>query len=134
MPFTRDVAVKAPSNTVSEARLASKLKQLPRNVSANVIEKALTLYVILTDKNTPAWARALVLAALVYLMNPLDVIPDTTPVIGYTDDLMVMTLTLERLSRLITPNIKKRVSELLPWDRKSKTITPESSGKTRKEK
>ena len=119
----------SPPTTVTEARLVNKLGKIPRSVSATVIEKAIMLYVILTDRNTPAWARVLVLAALVYLINPWDAIPDNIPVVGYTDDVAVMAITLERLSSLITPDIKRRAKELLPWDRKRKTLTPDSSGK-----
>lgn len=105
---------------INEAKLTDKLRHIPRDVSAVVIEKAITLYVILTDSKTPGWARALVLAALVYFINPLDAIPDVLPLLGYTDDIALMAFTLEWLSSLITPDTKQRAKELMPWDKKSK--------------
>ena len=122
-----------PPETVNEAQLAEKLRSIPRNVSVTIMEKAIMLYVILMDKQTPAWARVLVLTALVYFINPFDAIPDAVPFFGYTDDIALMAFTLERLSRLITPDMKQRVKERLPFDKKCKTTTSESSGNKRKE-
>ncbi len=36
--------------------------------------------------------KALVVGALLYFINPLDVIPDITPFLGFTDDLGVIYL------------------------------------------
>ena len=99
-----------PEPQVDEATLRSKLLSVP----ATVVEKALVLYVILTDRFTPVWVRALVAAALVYLLNPLDAIPDALPGIGLVDDLAVLALTLERLSRFATPRVRLRARCMAP--------------------
>jgi len=78
------------------------------------VEKALLLYVLLTARETPAWVRALVLAALAYLINPLDALPDALVGIGLTDDLAVLALALERVSRYVTPAVRERARELTP--------------------
>lgn len=41
------------------------------------------------------WALATVAFALFYLVSPLEVIPDVIPLIGYLDDIAVMTLALK---------------------------------------
>ena len=48
-----------------------------------VINKALTLYYCARDTDTPAWASTIIYGALVYLINPVDAIPDILPM-GYT--------------------------------------------------
>ena len=101
---------KPPEPHIDASALRSKLLTVP----SIVVEKALILYVILTDKFTPLWVRALVVAALVYLINPLDLIPDALPGIGLTDDLAVLVLTLERLSRFVTPRVKLRAKRMAP--------------------
>ena len=111
---------------VDEAALRSKLLVVP----SIIVEKALVLYVILTDRFTPAWVRALVVAALVYLINPLDLVPDAIPGIGLADDLAVLALTLERLSRFATPRVRMRAKRMAPeWlargDDNTETHTPE---------
>jgi uncharacterized membrane protein YkvA (DUF1232 family) len=41
-------------------------------------------------------------AALGYFLSPIDLIPDCTPVIGFTDDLAVLTYAINLLSTLVT--------------------------------
>jgi uncharacterized membrane protein YkvA (DUF1232 family) len=96
--------------TVDESSLRQKLLSVP----AHIVEKALVLYVLLTARDTPAWVRAIVVVALAWLINPLDLIPDALVGIGLTDDLAVMALALERTSRYVTPAIRKRAKELAP--------------------
>jgi len=52
-----------------------------------VIEKALILYYCMLDRDTPAWAKAVIVGALGYFILPADAIPDLIPVVGYADDL-----------------------------------------------
>lgn len=40
-----------------------------------------------------------VIAAVIYFVNPFDVIPDFTPILGLTDDLTVIGFTLTRLRK-----------------------------------
>lgn len=51
-----------------------------------VIDKVLRLYYALQDKDTPIWAKSIIVGALAYFISPLDAIPDITPVVGYVDD------------------------------------------------
>ncbi len=101
---------KPPPNTIDESALRAKLLVVP----SIIVEKALILYIILTDRLTPLWVRALVAATLIYLINPLDAIPDVLPGIGLADDLAVIAVTLERLSRFVTPRVKMRAKRLAP--------------------
>jgi uncharacterized membrane protein YkvA (DUF1232 family) len=120
---------------LDEGAFGRKLRRVP----GTIVEKALTLYVILTDGATPVWARALVLAAITYLINPFDAIPDALPGIGLADDLAVLALALERLSRFVTPGVEARVKELSPsWmsdasgdDESQPTEKPEIKTKAR---
>jgi len=52
---------------------------------------------LLKDARVPAAEKALFLAAIVYVISPLDLIPDIFPFIGQVDDLYVVALTLLRL-------------------------------------
>lgn len=57
-----------------------------------LFEKGLILYEALKDKDTPAWARGVIIAALGYLISPLDLVPDAIPFIGLADDFVVLAL------------------------------------------
>jgi uncharacterized membrane protein YkvA (DUF1232 family) len=52
---------------------------------------------LLRDARVPGAEKALFLAAIVYVVSPLDLIPDVFPFIGQVDDIYVVALTLLRL-------------------------------------
>lgn len=52
---------------------------------------------MLKDARVPTAEKALFLAAIVYVISPLDFIPDVFPFIGQVDDIYVVALTLLRL-------------------------------------
>lgn len=52
---------------------------------------------LLKDARVPSAEKALFLAAIVYVISPLDFIPDIFPFIGQIDDIYVVALTLLRL-------------------------------------
>lgn len=52
---------------------------------------------LLTDKRVPTAEKALFAAAIVYVIVPLDFIPDIFPFIGQVDDLYLVSLALLRL-------------------------------------
>ena len=102
------------SRHYSERGFRQKVRAMPRNAGRAVVERAVTLYVILTDRETPLWARALIVGALGYFVWPLDAIPDTIPVLGYADDAAVMGLVLSQVGRFATPAMRERVQRLMP--------------------
>lgn len=71
----------------SETSFWDKLKKYAVVAGREVVEKALILYEALKDKDTPTWARGVIIAALGYFISPIDAIPDTVPIAGYADDL-----------------------------------------------
>ena len=52
---------------------------------------------LLKDARVPTAEKALFLAAIVYVISPIDFIPDIFPFIGQVDDIYVVALTLLRL-------------------------------------
>ena len=52
---------------------------------------------LLRDMRVPAAEKALFVAAIVYFVMPIDLIPDIFPFIGQVDDIYVVALTLLRL-------------------------------------
>jgi uncharacterized membrane protein YkvA (DUF1232 family) len=52
---------------------------------------------LLKDARVPTAEKALFLAAIVYVVSPIDLIPDIFPFIGQVDDLYMVALTLLRL-------------------------------------
>ena len=54
--------------------------------SRQTLTTALVLFYCLKDRDTPAWARGVIVGALGYLILPLDMVPDIIPGAGYGDD------------------------------------------------
>lgn len=81
-----------------------------------VIDKALQLYYALQEPGTPAWEKAVIIGALGYFISPIDAIPDMTPVIGYVDDLGVLTMAVAAVAMHITDDVKAKASaKLAEW-------------------
>lgn len=92
----------------SEESFWDKVKNFAVKAGKEVIEKALILYYCFADKDTPAWAKAIILGALGYFILPIDAIPDAAPLIGFTDDLGVIVAA----SVAVAAHIKKEHIEL----------------------
>ena len=56
---------------------------------------------LLTDREAPASVRIAIAGLLVYLVNPIDVIPEFVPVLGPLDDVVVAVLVLRYVCRRI---------------------------------
>jgi len=63
---------------------------------------------LLTDPRVPRTEKALVAAAIVYAIIPLDLIPDMIPFVGQVDDLYLIALTLLRLMQRTDPRIVRQ--------------------------
>ena len=55
------------------------------------------LYRLFKDGRVPVAEKALLVGAIVYIVSPLDLIPDVLPFIGEVDDLYLVALTVLRL-------------------------------------
>ena len=85
----------------SDADFWKKIAKLPSHLR-EIRSKALLLWSLLKDPQTPIAHKVMIIAALGYLICPLDVIPDHLMPIGLIDDLAVLTSVLMKLSHLIT--------------------------------
>jgi uncharacterized membrane protein YkvA (DUF1232 family) len=97
----------------SEQGFWAKLRDYALAAGSAVIEKALALYYCATDSDTPAWARGVIYGALGYFIFPIDAIPDTMPVIGYTDDLGVLVAAAAAVAAHMKPEHAERAKAML---------------------
>jgi len=56
---------------------------------------------MLADARTPAAAKLVALAAILYVILPLDLIPDYVPIYGLVDDIIVVAIAVVAIWRLI---------------------------------
>jgi len=91
----------------------SVLSRLLRRAGRTIARPALECFEMLIDGSTPHQARITVLAALTYLVLPLDLIPDFIPAAGFADDMVALTALLGLCTRHVTPVIKERAQRKL---------------------
>jgi uncharacterized membrane protein YkvA (DUF1232 family) len=60
---------------------------------------------LLLDARVSIWPKALLGAGVVYVLSPLDLIPDVVPVIGEVDDLVVLILLCRLFVYLCPPDV-----------------------------
>ena len=59
------------------------------------------LAALMTDRAVPGRAKILLAALAVYLVKPLDLIPDFIPLLGWLDDAVLVALVLDRLVEIL---------------------------------
>jgi uncharacterized membrane protein YkvA (DUF1232 family) len=91
----------------SESSFWQKLASGAKAAGSEVIEKALLMYYATMDKDTPVWARTVLVGALGYFICPLDAIPDAIPIAGYADDIGAITAALSMVVAHIKPEHKE---------------------------
>jgi len=89
------------------------LRRLLRRAGRTLARPALECLELLLDAKTPPQVRLTMLAALTYLLVPMDLIPDFIPAAGFGDDMVALTALLGLCSRHVTPQIKERAQRKL---------------------
>ena len=121
VPFEEVHEVQNYGSYYSDNRFLKKVERVAKKVGATVLLPVFTLYYMLQDDKVSLQHKAYIVGALGYFILPIDLIPDgILPVIGFTDDIAVMTLVLKLVKDSITPEIKARanarVSEITGTD------------------
>jgi len=70
----------------SGPRLWRTLRKAALTAGRKTLLTALILFYCLQDRDTPTWAKGVIVGALGYLVLPMDLIPDIIPGAGYGDD------------------------------------------------
>lgn len=101
------------SKEYSDSGFWEKVRTYARAAGEGVLEPALKMYHSALDSDTPAWAKATIIASLGYFISPVDAIPDIAPVVGYTDDLGVLVAALATTAAHIKEEHTKKAKETL---------------------
>jgi len=88
-----------------------KLCKFARTLRRELVEKTLTLYYAMQDKDTPMWAKAVIAASLGYLIFPADAIPDIIPGAGYADDSGALATAFGTVAMHIKPEHKQNAKD-----------------------
>ena len=84
-----------------EENLWYKLEKIGKKIS--FAKDVVALYRYMTSSLVSWHRKAIVIAGLIYFISPIDTIPDIAPLIGYLDDLGVITALLKFLGSELIP-------------------------------
>lgn len=106
------------SQHYTEQGFWDKVYSVAKLAGRQVIEKALILFFCLTDNQTPAWAKIIIIGALGYFISPIDAVPDFFPFVGYSDDLAVLIAAIQSIAIVIKhEHYEKANQKLNEWFR-----------------
>ena len=93
-------------NQYSQAGFMKKIKKYGKVIGLGAIYKALQLWYVMQKPEVPASTKVIIMGALGYLISPLDFIPDLTPILGYSDDIVAITYALIQVHDYIDDDMK----------------------------
>lgn len=100
----------------SESRFWKTLKRYSRRMGQGTVYSALLLFYAYKRKDTPGWAKRIVVGTLGYLLFPFDAIPDLSPLIGFTDDIGILSFGLVTIAAYVNDEARKQArSHLEKW-------------------
>jgi uncharacterized membrane protein YkvA (DUF1232 family) len=98
----------AAAHWYSGPHLWSTLKKVAASAGRKTLLSALILFYCLKDRDTPTWAKGVIVGALGYLILPVDLIPDIIPGAGYGDDWGAIVAALATVSAYIKDDHKAK--------------------------
>ncbi|HOJ37057.1 MAG TPA: YkvA family protein [Ignavibacteriales bacterium] len=81
--------------------LESKLKKIAAKIK--IVRHILALYRYMKSSQIPFLHKSIVIAGLMYFILPLDAIPDFMPIIGFLDDIGIITALAKYLQMELEP-------------------------------
>lgn len=97
----------------SEEGFWEKALDVLKVVGAKVIYEVLLLFYAAQNPNCPMNIKTAIYATLGYFISPLDLIPDITPVIGFSDDIMAIGAALAMAHMFIDDNVSQQAKDTM---------------------
>ena len=66
-------------------------------------------FLILFDRQTPLYVKLILAVGLLYILVPVDIIPDTIPLLGWLDDLAIASFLVALALKLVPKEVMARV-------------------------
>ncbi len=77
------------------------------------LQKLRYYYLILTDRQTPWYVKLILTVGLLYIIVPMDFLSDTIPLLGWLDDLAIVSFVVAFALRLVPKEVMDRVKKRL---------------------
>lgn len=99
-----DMAMNMGANATDDdiANVVNKKDSMNRGPLKKVWNKVEQLWDAFRSPDTPTTYKAMIIGSLIYMVSPLDIIPDVIPLVGLLDDVGVILFAFSRLAALGT--------------------------------
>jgi uncharacterized membrane protein YkvA (DUF1232 family) len=97
----------------SEVGLFNKITGSIKKAGLSLIYKALQLFYVAQNPNVPMKIRAAIIAPLGYFISPIDLMPDITPIVGFTDDAAVIAGAMLIAQFYINDDVRQRAKDTI---------------------
>lgn len=99
---------------IDMAVLKDRLHEYALKIGRISARPLLLLYFIMVSKDTPKSDKLMILSTISYLVFPIDFISaKRLPIIGWIDEAVSLSVTYQKVSKNITPEIERKTDELL---------------------
>lgn len=101
-------------NLINTVVLKDKLQVYAMKVGRISARPVLLLYFIMVSKDTPKSDKLMILSTISYLVFPIDLVSaKRLPIIGWVDEAFSLSVAYQKVSKNITPEIKRKTDALL---------------------
>lgn len=99
-----DIEVETNTDAASETSVRLGFWRTFRKAASQIpfSEDLIAAYYCALDPQTPGKAKAIILGALAYFIMPMDTIPDFLALVGFSDDIAVLTLAIATIGSHMT--------------------------------
>jgi uncharacterized membrane protein YkvA (DUF1232 family) len=87
------------------------------------------LWWALRHPQAPRWLKVGTALLAVYLLSPVDLLPDMLPVVGVVDDLVIIPLVLRWMLNRLPPSLRRDAGHHVDRDGKSPPAAPVKPGR-----
>ena len=100
----------------SKKGFVDKISRIAKRAGSKLVYAALILYYMLESDKVSVKDKAVIIGALGYLISPLDMIPDSFPIAGLSDDLAVLIYVLHKVWGDVSDEVKdKAKAKMRQW-------------------
>ena len=101
-------------NKIDYSMILEKIGKYARKAGRVSTRPLLLLYYVMKSPATPKSDRLLIVAALSYVVLPIDLISaKRLPIIGWIDEVVALTVAYQKVCKYITPEIELKVDDIL---------------------
>ncbi len=100
----------------TEFGMWKKIRGYASKTGQQTIYTVLLLFYAYKRSDTPIWAKNIIIGTIGYFISPIDALPDLTPIIGYTDDIGVLSFGLVTIACYVNESVRSQAkAQLGKW-------------------